>query len=683
MGARVVAISAFLAGLGWCGPAVADPPAKGAEPSASAPKPGAGVVGLQELPPPIRLGARVNIVERQFTVIPTVVLVRNEASYVAAIASWQTSVTGALRFPVLIDDGTWAARMRIARFVRAFAPKSVVRWGAKTPAWPETPGARQERIEASAAGAWGAATPAELKKAWSTLGFVPPGVVVCSMKDPAWTAGLALAAGHGQPILWIDPPPFGDPTMYVEPQSADQLNGKIVQGLEGLGRPWAKTGDEVEAVTLCMTTPSKVWLGPTDKRKYFSLTDWIGRSDEAHGRKRWAWCGQIMGDSAHAAYDAMCALFLLPERAWLFDGYGSTEPWIAYDMTKTAAELEKVGIASILDDAPGGMTLAGLRTRAAGVRQGQSPPGAEAGLGVDAGLIAFNTSGNADFFDLKSGQARPVDVPILRRPAMVYFVHSFSASSPMSRATVGGAWLERGAYAYLGSADEPYLQAFIPTPRAMARLAAGAPWGAAVRMDEGDIWKLVVLGDPLITIGPRGARSDKPAVPLADAEEVGDGLAEQLRGRDFENAMWTLAMTGRDKDAARLLAAVVKDGGEACTARAALAGLGSAFFAGDYQTFLLGVGKAAPDLADPERVRREGLAEVRDMVWQAVWPSMSRPSDLEADALVACLRPEMLERDTKEAILASEFAHGPGVSGAIQQKAQEMRGQSAPGGAGK
>jgi hypothetical protein len=255
---------------------------------------------------------------------------------------------------------------------------------------------------------------------------------------------------------------------------------------------------------------------------------------------------------------------------------------------------------------------------------------------------------------------------------MVYFVHSFSAASPTSRATVGGMWLDRGAYAYLGSVDEPFLQAFIPTPIVMARLATGYPWGAAVRMDGGELWKLAVFGDPLITWGPQGKRPDNPAVPLAGASDLASFLPEQLRAKDFESAIWTLVLTGRDKDAARLLAALAKDDAEHCTPTVALAGLISAYFIGDYQTFILGVNKAATALDDPNRVKREGLAEIRDMVWQAAQPSIGKPTPAEADALALCLRPENLAADTRQAILAAESARGPGSARPIQERAARL-----------
>ena len=653
-------------------------------------------VPIASLPPAQKLGLRVNLLDRQTTVIPTVVIVPNEASYLGAIARWQTSATGAIRYPVLIDNGTWAARTRIARFVRAFNPKSIMRWTATgdAAAFPEDPQLRQLRIETVAAAAWGS-TPPDLNKKWTELGFIPPGVVVCNLKDPAWTAAVALAAGRGQPIIWADLGYPGDPAGFIYPPVADAFGEKITKGVEATGRSWNSLGDDIEAVTLCMTTPTRVFLGDGDKRKFFALTDWIGRNaptppipatpsatpapiDTTSKRPRWAWCGQIMGDSARAAHDAMCALFLVPDRGWFFDGYPSSEPWNQFDMTAAASQIEKIGVKCLVDDAPGGGTINDLRRRATGVRQSTATSPTDAGMGVDAGLIAINTKGNADFFTLADGDAKPVDIPILRRPAIAYVVHSFSAASPTSRPTVAGILIERGVYAYLGSVEEPYLNAFVPTPLAMNRLVSGFPWGAAGRLDGGDLWKLAVFGDPLLTLGPPGKRATTSAVPLPGATDVAAALPDQLKARDFESAMWTLAIVGRDRDAARLLAALCKDDPTACTPAVALAGIPSAFFTGDYATFVLGARKVAPVFEDDARVKREGIAEIRDMVWHAVSMSAGKITESEADLLADYLRPDLLGRDTSDATRAAELVKGMGAGRAVRDKSVQIELRSAP-----
>jgi hypothetical protein len=683
----------------------ADKPGTPATPAAKTPDaPGDGKPkGLDSIQHPgQRLGVRVNVIERQFSIIPTVVIVPDEASFLAALSGWRTTDTF-VRYPILIDDMTWSSRMRIAQFVRAFKPKTVVRWkvGGAEANLPPDPTEAQGRIESVVAGIWGAPSAAGLKKVWDDKRFVPPGVVVCSLKDPAWTAGVTLAAFHGEPILWVDPPECPDPTGYLVLAQADDYNARIMKALDATGWQWNKLGDDIDAVTLCATTPSRAWLGPHDafadelgwttslpartERRYLAVTDVVGRLPKAPPKPivpgpggpgapgspgaptksgasgqpqapaafdpdapkppppvRWAWCGQIMGSSSRAAYDAMCAVFLQPERAWLFDGYEAKDRWNDFDMTRAATPLERIGITSLLDDAPSGKGLSEFRARAAGPNAG-----AGEGMGLDVGLIAINTKGNADFFDLSPGQGKPVDAPILRRPAMVYMVHSFSAMQPTSRMTVGGVWLDRGAYAYLGSVDEPYLQAFVPTPEAMQRIAGGMIWGAAVRPDGFEPWKLAVLGDPLITFGPLGPRTDAIALPLTGAEDISSKLPGQLQTKNYLDALWTLVLTGRDKDASRLLAAISRDPKQ-LTTEVALAGVTSAFFAGDYQTFLAVADKTKPAVRDPQRSQRDGLGAIRDMVWQAIWPHAYQPTREEADLLGDMVRPENQARDVEE-----------------------------------
>jgi hypothetical protein len=684
--AAVWALSAALSAGVLAGPPDTSEVGKPPVPGASTPSGKAGAVGAGEAPkgldaiqhPGLRLGARVNLIERQFEVIPTLVIVPDEASFVQAIRGWRTKDVG-IRYPILIDDMTWSSRMRIAQFVRAFKPRRIVRWKASGAEanLPPDPAECQGRLETIVANVWGATSAGGLKKVWEERGFVPPGAVVCSLKDPAWTAGVALAAFHGEPIVWVDLPDSPDPTGYLIPAQVDALSEQVAKGLEATGWKWNKLGDDIDAITLCATTPSRVWLGPGDSlgeqqgwataidtrtsRKFLSLTDMLGRTGKPPPKPdptaippaepvkplppaRWAWCGQIVGSSSRAAYDAMCAAFLLPERAWLFDGYEATGRWNEFDMTRAASALERIGIASLLDDAPSGKGIAEFRARAAG----QRPGAPDAGMGVDAGLIAINTKGNPDFFDLSPGQGKPVDAPILHRPAMLYLVHSFSAAAPTSRQTVGGVWLDRGVYAYLGSVEEPFLQGFVPTPNVMARLAGGMIWGAAVRLDNFEAWKLAVFGDPLITFGPQGQRTESVPLPLEGVEDVASALPNQLRSKDYLGAMWTLLLTGRDKDADRLLAAIAARDPKQVDTEVALAGVTSAFLVGDYPTFLTAAAGCKPALLDAARVRRNGLGEVRDMVWQAIWAHSDHPTRQETDLLADLIRPENEARDVDE-----------------------------------
>ena len=151
-------------------------------PNANAKQP----VRVEDLPPQVRLGVRAELLRRQLSVIPTVVIVRDERSYVVAISEWSPEKG---RFPVLIDDGTPQARLQIARFVRAFEPTKVVRWSApEENTWPAEKGIRKMLVEAALSSSWGAEGPGRALERYKQLGHNPPGVVAASMDDPAWTA---------------------------------------------------------------------------------------------------------------------------------------------------------------------------------------------------------------------------------------------------------------------------------------------------------------------------------------------------------------------------------------------------------------------------------------------------------------------------------------------------------------
>lgn len=547
-----------------------------------------------EVVPAQRLGFRVATVRARIPHLSRVVVVPDGRSFIEAVGAWSLEA----RYPVLIDDGTWLSREAVARFVRAYAPAQVVRWSAPEQVAAPGDGADlRARVESAAARAWGAPTPEQLGARWKELGFAPPGVVVAWPADPAWTGALALAAGHGQPIVWLDVRgPDGVNGWFDQARLSEHL-AALERALGALPWAWDALGDDIDAVTVCQDMPGKVYTGawPATVRSAFASTDLIGRPRAALGASerdpaaaaRWAWAGQVFGAEWQAAYAAMCSLFLSPARAWLFDGYDSSPPWNEWDAAAAAVHLERAGLRAMLDD-ESRRGIEDWRRRAAGLviddpraeRVEEVQPGLlEHRRGVDAGLIFVNTSGNQDFFDLKPGQGRPVDVPVLRVPAAVHFVHSWSATAPADRDTVGGRWIERGAFAYLGSTYEPYLQAFVPTPLAAHRLLAAMPFGAAVRLDRAAPWKLTVIGDPLYVCMPAKERVDRPLPDaLRGGRAVTEELAGHLRGERFAEALESLRLLGRDRDAARLLAAIIKDRSDALTPDVALAGLSAAFF---------------------------------------------------------------------------------------------------------
>lgn len=574
------------------------------------------------LPPQVRLGVRVETVRRALPVADVVVIVEDEASYVEAIGSWTTR----LRFPVLLDDGTWGSRERIAMFVRGFAPAKVVRWRCADAGRVRD---RVSEVERATGRAWEREDLAGAVEFWREAETLPLGVVVCDERDGAWTAGLALSAGRGQPIAWMRLRGNVDGAMRMEDAAA--ISRGASSRSEALGFSWASVGDDIDMVTICAGTASKVRV---EQGEVLATTDVVGR-DEAAGARRWAWCGQVFGDESEAAFRAMSALFLQPARAWGFDGYPMTPPWSEYAIRAAEGALSEAGVELALHGPPEN----GIRNwRVRAMRP------------IDAGLILVNTKGNRDFFDLEPGRGLAGDVPFLERPAMAYVVHSWSASQAGRRETIGGRWLERGVYAYVGSVQEPFLQAFIP-PRMLAeRLRAPAPLGAAVRNDDAPAWRIAVFGDPLVTIGPPADRKGVGA-PLEGVIDLEERLREEIESERFASALRTLTVLGRDRDAVRLASALRRERGAAWSAEVAEAALMAAFREGSRDVFLACYRSLVEaEAGDPAR---------RDALWCLFGPVLSASSDAELVGLMSRhVREDQRVRDALELLPAIERTEG-------------------------
>jgi len=451
--------------------------------------------------------------------------------------------------------------------------------------------------------------------------------VAADAADPAWTAALALAAGRCEPIVWVATEGNVNAEMSAERLAA--LAAAIEEGCEGTGLAWRGLGDVLDAVTLCLNSPVKVGLSG----KILATTDLLGRLPEEGSEagspwsrvkgKRWAWCGQVFGTSSQAAYRAMCSLFIAPASAWVFDGYKDEQPWSRYDGTAAAGPLRAIRLDVALNDTPDNGERA-WRLRS-------SP-------GVRAGLIAVNTHGGADEFNLEPGRCRPGDIPFLEVPAIVYFVHSYSAKVPGERMTVAGRWLERGVYAYLGSTDEPFLNAFVPTPAVMGRLASTMAWGAAVRYDDAtEAWKLATIGDPLITIGPAPVAAGS-GLPLEGATDLDELLRAAASERRYEDAIAVMTLLGRDADAAKLAAALIRDDPAAFSAKVAMVSVMPLYRAGDAASIVKAFGMFARDQAD---------GPLKDALWQACYTASPRDEAM-LGVLRANLRPDQAGRDAAE-----------------------------------
>lgn len=508
------------------------------------------------LPPQVKLGLRAEIVRRRAPVASVLVLTEDSAGYAAEIGRW----TPRMRWPVLIDDGSAAARENIARFVRAFEPKQIVRREGAA-ALPEGADERRAAIERSALGAWGSASREQAREIWKALEFTPPGVVVCSLKDPAWTAGLALATARGQEFIWTESAP-GPPGGVLPTESLAVLEQALERGLGAQPYAWGGMGDDIEAVTLCLNIPSRL----RGNNEELALTDRIGRHADGG---RWGWCGMIFGDEAAAAYRAMSSIFVMPKRAWLFDGY---KPEFAppYRVQGAAELLTKAGIEVTSNAAP----KSGVDDWRQRLRRG-----------VSAGFVHVNSSGLAESFELNPGRGQGNDAPLLREPAIVHFIHSFSAQNIDGPSTIAGAFMQRGAYAYIGSVHEPFLGAFVPAEQLVTRLLAPAPLGVAARQEAGKPWKINVYADPLITLGPAApAAAEIP--DLTGYAPVEAEMKAALKEKRFAAGLRGLVLLGRDDDVTRIVKALLKDDPSSLTPEAAGEALVAAFREAEEALFL-------------------------------------------------------------------------------------------------
>ncbi len=565
------------------------------------------------------LGQRVLGLAQLGVVCNTVVIVNDATSYVQAISRW----TPKRRFPVLIDDGTSEARENIARFVRSFKPAHVVRWSAKAEKPAGFESADPTTMFTTVARVWGVQgdkpDQGQLLDLWKNLRFAPPGIVVTQTGDRAWPAALALAAGRGEPIVFIPVNQAVDGSMSIG--DADRLEQDIETAAEVTNLPWRGIGDAIEAVTLCNNGPARMENG---KGEYLALTDRIGRvSKGVEDGQRWAWCGQIFGNPEQSCYRAMCSLFLTAHQAWIFDGYPNKKPWSDYDGSEASKFFKDKCVPVELYDSP---------------HQGARDWRLRAARSLDAGVILINSMGNCDFFNLEPGQCRPGDVPFLDIPAALHIVHSWSAEFPAQRNSVGGRWIERGVFAYAGSVHEPYLDAFVPTPKLAARLISGAPFGVAVRIDGGRLWRVAVLGDPLFTFGPEAKRTEE--APIEGATEVGEGLREMLTGGKYAEAMNTLTLQGAQPAGAQLAQSLIATKPEAMTPEVAAASVLPLIRAGDNRGVLAACGKL-----DGARAQDPVL---RDALWLATYPLMDQPTDEVLRTLRANLRTDQVGRDAAD-----------------------------------
>ncbi|MCE2881902.1 MAG: hypothetical protein LW636_06040 [Planctomycetaceae bacterium] len=489
-------------------------------------------VAAPETPWPIALGHRTVGFERAWPVVDQVVLVPDERTYLDELSRW--SEKG--RWPVLIEDGFFAPL-----FVRGFAPARVVR-RASVGAMPADTAEREALIARCVAEAVadGAATLAEAaaKRSWT-----PSMVVLANAADPAWTAAAALSAGRGAPIRFTgrEPRNYAGPSDTLDLDAFRRLSSELERAADTTGLPWKGLGDAIDAFVVCQDVALKsapampaseqvtVAQGPLPTRAGDPVSTVNALARHADGVP-WAIGGAIFGDARRSAYVAMCSLFMPRRTAWMFDTYDDGGGWKDYSLETAVPVLERQGFV-VRRWSREQSTLTAWRPVLMG--------------GFDCDALFVNSHGMPFEFGLASGTtANGGDVPHFDRPAIVHFLHSFSLNTPDNPDSVGGRFLEHGAYAYHGSVLEPYLVGFVPPKSIVERTGFVIPFLLASRVYEGPFarpWRTMGYGDPLCVFGP----AEKMLLPRVPAPE--DGTAA-LR----ESAAKALARFRDAKDAAAL-----------------------------------------------------------------------------------------------------------------------------------
>ncbi len=541
------------------------------------------------------LGTKVAAMQRILPVVNQVVLVPDEATYLDEISRWSTTQ----RWPVLFNQ-----EPKASQFIRRFSPEKV--WLRDSVGGVSDIESEMQRTVASA---WdGDGT---VKQALEKIKLPPLGVVITSTSDSARTAAVALAAGRGQ-LLTIMGNRWGPANKILIESKTTSLVQEVHKILTNTGLSFDAIGDEIDTLTVCMTLPARVNYSVATENPV-AISDVIGRNEDG---ERFAWTGWIFGSKADAAYMAMCSLFLDRSNYWFCNTYPNKGDWRRFGIGNILEILPKFGIrAQIIDG-----TLRSLQEADVG--------------GVRADVIYFTSKGNQDFLDMADERISPTWIPLLDTPAALYFLHSWSLKNPSERATVGGTWLSRGVYAYVGSSHEPMLQAFVPQTEIMQRTMGLVPFLPASRWCAGDFvyakpWRINTIGDPLMLCTTTKATKRKVLPPKEDsiykniatiAQKDMQIASEQPSDETFSSAIKLVVLLGKDKTASELwLVAMNK---QSVGPKCARAVLGSLFRQERASDFLLAFGL----IASPTNLEK-------DMLWQLVGTSPTAPLQLLVDNL--------------------------------------------------
>ncbi len=580
------------------------------------PRAPANPAATAQIPWPVVLGQRTASLERDWPIIDQVVLVPDARTYLDEIAKW--SPLG--RWPVLFEDGFYAPM-----FMRGFAPARVVR-RTSVGAMPTARAEREKLIAESAAAAIHDGS-TDVIAAAAKRGITPSMVVITCADDPAWTAAAALAAGRCAPIHF-NSDPFGRPGDAIGAVQVTALARVVEAAAERTGLPWKGLGDAIDAFVICRDVawkcvpdlPAALRIEipsgpfPTAPGQPLSTLDFVGRHTDGAW---WAIGAGIFGSEERSIYVAMCSLFAPRRTAWLTNAYESGPGWSAYDVAPAARKLTEQGFAARTWSREENSLDAWRRLLMGG---------------FNCDVLVANSHGVSTQFGLfGGGTAWAGDVPYFDRPVAVHFLHSFSLESPAIPSTIGGAFLDRGVYAYHGSVYEPLLQAFV-TPELLAdRVGALAPFTVSARVYEGGFarpWRTASFGDPLVLMATPERIGARRVAPAGDAfVDLKQQAADHLkRFRDASDTM-AVALAMRDLELLGSDEKVVGLWGIAKTldtaSDAAPYALGALFRTRDLAAFA-----TAYDAA------RVVTPRARDMLWQLATPRMGALSDMRLVALL-------------------------------------------------
>ncbi len=461
-------------------------------------------------------------------VVDVVCLVPDVPTFLEAIALWDSEHA----FPILIEDVE-----NTLRFLRAFQPGRVVRFGRKKPVEAKDPDAVWADAVSAVGRSW--RKPERSDKAIplpsgdalpSGLGPTPPGMVVSEPISASLAGAVALAAGRFQPLIRWEPGQTRTDKLSLE--DAIKLVADVESRVDRLAPKHEGLGDDCDFLTLAGNWPRRYQIpGDGPKAGEASFDDLLGRSPGA--LNRWAYVGRLQDDAKFSVYQAMCSLFLQPESALLFNGYDEqTEPWSTFRMDRATRRLGEI----LAVETRTGTEEAGL----AGWHQAFDPINRH-------GLVLINSSGGGDSFSTRSEGGHTRDVP-MSVPTAVLIIHSFSAVDPDMASTIAGRWLLNGAFLYFGSLNEPFLQAFRTPTLEADLLAEGLPLGAVVRklVEEdplfGTPWRLHLLGDPLYRIDPTAAKAPRMKTwePVQGLPEFKEEPPPPPTSADLVRLRWTL-----------------------------------------------------------------------------------------------------------------------------------------------